>query len=982
MRDFFRDIWFNITEWWRHFCRWLRDLFQRDTGASSTPANNEQIEHTHTIAVRREKRSTETEAFDGGETRTFSAEETRNAARQAQHRSRERQEEPLFCERTRPRPFVLAVLFATVKLLCVAVVLVGFTGLGAAVGIAKAYIDTTPTLDRAQLTKSDRTSFLYDKNSRLITSIADVEYRDWVDIENIPELLQNAFIAVEDVRFYKHDGVDVKRLFSAALEVLGNNDSSGGSTITQQLIKNKVVGSERNYRRKIQEAYLALELEKEIDKKQILEAYLNDIHLGESNYGVKTAAMDYFGKELDQLTVRECAMLAGLTQNPYRYNPRKNKYQREATYWTQSQNRTDKVLGAMYEAGFITQEQYAAALKEDVYIVEVSAQKQLYDMPYFVEYAIRDVVTHMLTQRGLSDTSTNRSMLENELRTGGYHIYTTVDPKVQNTVQNTLAGWEAYPTLADPANAVVTEKNADGSVIETVEPQASAVVLDYHTGELRAVVGGRNTPTIRKGLNRAYQSYMEVGSSIKPLAVYGPALDLGASPGSIVYNFPSPIAGWNTEKGFPAIGDEKYIGPITLRRGLVSSLNVAAARVLQNFVTPSVSAAYLEALGVDPSRINADGSGLALGTSGITPIEMAGAYGAIANSGTYLEPISFTRVVDDTGKVILRGADVQKTRVVFKPSTTYMLVDMMTDAVKRGTGTKAKIDGMTVAGKTGTNSDYRSVYFAGITPYCTSVVWIGHEDYEQKLKSGSTGGKYAAPLWQSFMSKILDGRLDKPILEDSPASIGLVQRTVCAVSGKIATEACYQDANGRVPVTDWFEKTTVPQETCDVHIMTNICTMSGQVATEYCPQAYVQTTCAALIDVDSPFREFLPEVMTPYMANLIYTDLPAEVYMQQKFATDTVCSLHTPYGYGGSWQSVAVTNANDLIAEIKHYLQNVQTITDTERNTLTAGVANLESTMLSGDIGSINQEAERLRYNYEVISSANPPVSVGEQWMN
>ncbi|MDD3919647.1 MAG: PBP1A family penicillin-binding protein [Eubacteriales bacterium] len=898
MRDFFRDIWFNITEWWRHFCRWLRDLFQRDTGASSTPANNEQIEHTHTIAVRREKRSTETEAFDGGETRTFSAEETRNAARQAQHRSRERQEEPLFCERTRPRPFVLAVLFATVKLLCVAVVLVGFTGLGAAVGIAKAYIDTTPTLDRAQLTKSDRTSFLYDKNSRLITSIADVEYRDWVDIENIPELLQNAFIAVEDVRFYKHDGVDVKRLFSAALEVLGNNDSSGGSTITQQLIKNKVVGSERNYRRKIQEAYLALELEKEIDKKQILEAYLNDIHLGESNYGVKTAAMDYFGKELDQLTVRECAMLAGLTQNPYRYNPRKNKYQREATYWTQSQNRTDKVLGAMYEAGFITQEQYAAALKEDVYIVEVSAQKQLYDMPYFVEYAIRDVVTHMLTQRGLSDTSTNRSMLENELRTGGYHIYTTVDPKVQNTVQNTLAGWEAYPTLADPANAVVTEKNADGSVIETVEPQASAVVLDYHTGELRAVVGGRNTPTIRKGLNRAYQSYMEVGSSIKPLAVYGPALELGLSPASIIDNLPIAIEGWGGEKGYPYIGAEKWIGPITLRRGVVSSLNVAAARTLFKSVTPEVAADYLYKLGADPSKVNVDGPGLALGTSGLTTIQMAAAYGAIANGGVYQEPLSFTRVVDSAGKVIIDADEIRQNRQVFQTSTAYMLVDILKNAVASGTGTKAKIEGMTVAGKTGTNSDYSSVYFAGMTPYYTATVWIGHDSPAKVLKSGSSGGDYAAPLWQAFMSKIHEGLADREIIDESPADLGLVRKTVCSVTGLLATDACRADTAGHTPVSDWFLEDNAPTTYCDAHAAVAVCSASGQIATTNCPETSITAGSVVLIRPSSVYYSLSDELLAKAIPNYVRTELTLEQYKQGLEASQNLCTVHNNGMFG------------------------------------------------------------------------------------
>ena len=289
----------------------------------------------------------------------------------------------LFQKKKRNRPFALAVLFTSLKLLIVAFVVLCFAGLGLAFGIGKAYIDTAPTLDVAQLTISDRTSFLYDKDGKLMTSIADVEYRDWVDIEDIPDMLQNAFIAVEDVRFYKHQGVDFKRLFSAALEILGNSNSSGGSTITQQLIKNKILGSQRNYKRKIQEAYLALELEKMIGKDEILEAYLNDIYLGQSNYGVKTAAKDYFGKELSELTVRECAMLAGLPQAPYSYDPRRNMYVRDKMEITN--NRTDQVLERMYQAGYITKEQYESALREQVKILEVSEQKQMYDMAYFVE---------------------------------------------------------------------------------------------------------------------------------------------------------------------------------------------------------------------------------------------------------------------------------------------------------------------------------------------------------------------------------------------------------------------------------------------------------------------------------------------------------------------------------------------------------------------------------------------------------------------
>ncbi|MDR1620091.1 MAG: penicillin-binding protein, partial [Clostridiales bacterium] len=444
-----------------------------------------------------------------GDTRLFGTEELQKikAPPPAAHEN-----EPLFKERVRRRPFILSVLFTSLRFAIIGVLLLGLVFAGAGIGIAKAYVDTSPEIDLSLLTKSDRTSFIYDKDGQLITSIAEVEYRDWVDIEDIPERVRHAFVAVEDIRFYMHTGVDAKRLFSAVLEILGNSNSSGGSTITQQLVKNKILTNERTYKRKIQEVYLAFELEKQIEKDDILEAYLNDIHLGESNYGVKTAAMDYFGKELDALSIRECALLAGLTQNPYYYNPRLNRYKRDESRWEETMKRTDKVLLNMYEAGYIDMREYEQALKEEVSILEVSEQKQLYDMPYFVEYAIRDVVTHLIAQRGL--TESDRKSVETQLRTGGYHIYTTVDSDIQHRVQETLSTWDKYPELARPDESVKTETVGSGEVMETIQPQASAVVIDYHTGELRAIVGGRDTPKIRKSFNRAYQGYMELGSAI------------------------------------------------------------------------------------------------------------------------------------------------------------------------------------------------------------------------------------------------------------------------------------------------------------------------------------------------------------------------------------------------------------------------------------------------------------------------------------
>ncbi|NLI53053.1 MAG: hypothetical protein GX417_01875 [Clostridiales bacterium] len=867
--------------------------------------------------------------------------------------------EPLFTERKKPRSFALAVVFTSLKLTVLAFIVVGFIGMGLLLGVVKAYVETTPTLDVAQLTISDYTSYLYDMNGDLISSIADVEYRDWVDIENIPDMLKNAFIAVEDVRFYKHSGVDFKRLFSAALEILGNSNSSGGSTITQQLIKNKILGSQRNYKRKIQEAYLALELETLIDKDTILEAYLNDVDLGESNYGVKSGAKDYFGKELSELTIRECAMLAGLTQAPYRYDPRKNMYQRDKMEVTDE--RTNQVLSRMYQAGFITKDQYQSALTEDVHIVEVSEQKQMYDMAYFVEYAISDVVTHLLEKRGLSNTSANRTAVENELRTSGYHIYTTVDPTIQKTVQDTLSQWDNYPTLADTSKSLMVETKEDGTVIETVEPQAAAVVMDYHTGELRAVVGGRDEPTVRKGINRASQSYTEVGSSIKPLSVYGPALDLGYSPASITYNMDGPISGWTTEKGYPSGGLDSRYGPVTFRRALVSSLNVPAAHILMDDVTPAIAAQYLYELGATESKINVDGAGLALGTSGFTPIQMAAAYSAIANEGVYQEPLSFTKVLDADGNVILDADEVRDTHRVFQESTAWLLVDMMTDAVKTGTGTKAKITDMTVAGKTGTNSDYASVYFAGMTPYYVSTLWVGHDYPANKLKKGSSGGNEAAPLWQAYMAKIHEGLEDKAIIDADPTSLGLVKRTVCSVSGLLATDACKDDPDHK-PVTEWFLAADAPTEYCDMHVTLNICTAENALATEFCPEDSVEQVSYVLIRPDNPLYNFDDEYLLKALPTAVRTELTTDEFI----ASFKTCTVHSD----GSLSIFELkTQSQDLIQQVRDYLNTASGIPDDLANNLRDDIAALEVALSGYQYSEIEPLFETLSNDFTALQS-------------
>ncbi len=840
----------------------------------------------------------------------------------------------LFVKNKSNTPFALDVLFLSLKLLLVAVLIVGMAGAGLVYGVLKTYIETTPVFDIAQLTKSDRTSYLYDANGNELTSISAIEYRDWVELDDIPEMLRNAFISVEDVRFYKHSGVDFKRLFSAALEILGNSNSSGGSTITQQLIKNKVLGAERTYKRKVQEAFLALQCEKIMEKDAILEAYLNDIYLGESNYGVKTAAKDYFGKDLNELSIRECAMIAGLTQNPYNNNPRRNfyweRYGRNLdSYKNNTVRRTNTVLSRMYENDKITRDQYLSALNEEVSIKEVSENLRMYDHAYFVEYCIDDVITHWMEQDHVINNSQNRQLYENKLRTGGYRIYTTLDPVVQQTVQNELSDWDGYPKLADESQNKIEEIISDSITIETVEPQAAAVVIDQHTGEIRAIVGGRHEPQIRKGINRATHSLVEVGSSIKPLSVYGPALDNGASPATIIANTEGAIDGWGGDKGYPEGGltNKKNYGPVTLRYGLEQSLNVVAARLLfSRYVGIDQAVEYMKRLGIPESQLNKDGPGLALGTSGITPLQMCAAYAAIANNGYYNEPLSFTKVTDKDGNVILdadliRGSETK----VYKDATTpYLLVDLLKNAVESGTGKNARIEGYEVAGKTGTNSDYASVFFAGMTCKYTAVVWIGHDYPANKLETNASGGKFAATLWNLFMTKLMEGEESKPIINENESTLGLLQRTVCPISGKLATDACIHYRNSREEfnkfktITDWFSYASVPTKPCDIHATLSICKESGCVAGKYCDPENIEQRTYVLLRPGNQFYDLDDKIL-----NKIFGDtwVRTDRSIQQFIAEFPVCSIDS------SFDSLKQKGEN-LIRDVEELLSGENSVSD------------------------------------------------------
>ena len=804
----------------------------------------------------------------------------------------------LFKKRTRKPAFALSVLINALRLLVVFVLVAGLAGLGAVIGVGKAYVETSPTLDIQKIDDQAQTSFFYDTQGKLITDYKGTENRVMVSIAAMPQRLRNAFVAVEDARFYSHHGVDIKRIVGAFVANFISGSQQGGSTITQQLIKNTVLTNEMSYKRKIQEAYLAMQLESEYSKEEILEAYLNTIYLGENYYGVKVAAEGYFGKELHELSLRECAMLAGMTTNPYYYNARRNFYLRSSQttdYVAITNNRTDYVLRMMYENQLITHSEYMQALEPSTASVlrDSPQTQQLYPYVHYVEYAIKDVVQALLEVNGLSDTASNRSAMEKKLRTGGYKITLALDTEIQTQVEQTLYTYSDYPALRDPGDKVYRARNSDGTYDEIIQPQAAAAVIDYRTGELKAIVGSRTAPTSRLTLNRAADMNMPVGSAIKPIAVFAPAIEMGGSPASVVYNMPLPIEGWTGSDGKDSwpqnYGGSSYRGPQTLRTSLVKSDNTATAQALMSYVGVERSADFLLRLGVSEKHINKTPFGLSLGSSGLSVVEMATAFGVLGNGGIYQKPLSFLGIADSNGNVIYDAHQRQTRRQVFQPSTAWLTVDMMKEAVSKGTGTAAKISGQTVAGKTGTNSEQRGVFFSGMTGWYSAAVWIGHDNYKP-LSSKTTGGNSAAKLWKSFMEPIhkQKGLGDKDVLSGSPSDYGLVQATTCVVSGQLATDACRHDAMGYGVVTDYWAQGTAPTVYCQMHQVMVVCNDSGMPAGPYCPVSQSQRG-VVMLPQGHPLARFLN---TQYQGVL-------NDYLGRSLTSGGLqtCTLHNEYTY-------------------------------------------------------------------------------------
>ncbi|AIS51466.1 penicillin-binding protein 1A [Thermoanaerobacter kivui] len=710
------------------------------------------------------------------------------------------------------------------KFIIYAVIILIFAGIGAIGGKVLAIIKNTPPISQEALTSQNQSSIVYANDSngqwKRVAILHGADNRLWVPIEKIPKDLQNAFVAIEDQRFYRNNlGIDPKRIIGALIADIkaGGKPVQGASTITQQLVKNTMLSSEKTLSRKIQEAVLAWRLEQKYSKQQILEAYLNTIYLGGPNvnaYGVQAAALAYFGKDVSQLNLAECAMIAGITNNPSLYSPYANL---EA-----ATERQHLVLKEMLEQGYITKEQYDKAIAEK--LVFKKTNFTTYDHKYFIDQVINDVADALSKKLNISHDEAI-----NKIYNGGLRIYSTMDLRIQSYIEEAFKNPKLFP---------VNSKIKD-------EAQGAMVVMDWKTGEVKGLVGGRDTSNIVRGFNRATQAYRQPGSSIKPLTVYAPALESGLTAATVVDDVPTTFGNWTPHN----YESSTYRGLVTLREALTHSLNIPAVKVVDR-IGIATSANYGKKFGLDITKNDMYLPALALGGlyKGVTPLQEAAAYGAIANGGVYTTPITFTKITDSEGNLILENKPLR--HVVLSEQNAYILTSIMEDVVKYGTGTRARLPNMPVAGKTGTTDNYSNAWFTGFTPYYVATVWMGYDNNSMTLRDDRrgvvVGGSFPAEMWKTVMLQI---HKDLPY-KDFVRPPGIISVTVCKDSGELPTDLCHLDPRGDRTYAEIFAQGTQPTTYCTVHVTAKINFQNGKLATALTPPELVKDA----VFIDPPGR--------------------------------------------------------------------------------------------------------------------------------
>ena len=688
------------------------------------------------------------------------------------------------------------------------------------------------------------------------------ENRIWVDLENIPKYLQEAAIAIEDKRFEKHHGVDWKGTTRAILYTLFGKNVQGGSTITQQLVKNVTGDNQVTVKRKITEIYRALELEKRYEKDEILEAYLNEVYFGQRCSGVMTAARVYFGKDVSELSLAECASMMGITNNPSMYDP-------FISSWTRENNRERQltILSEMLSQGKIDQEEYDAAVAEDIQFANGFTISGKYvgsdgtvtepdtedttdtsddtDSPaddstptikgsnsWFTDAMITDVAEALVEKLGITEKVNSEGkkvsaydQAINMVYSKGYKIYTTQNPKYQKIAEDVCYNLENIPYTSSYTNAA-------GEQVED-QLQIALTIVDPTNGYVVAMIGGAGEKVVDRGWNWA-TSARQCGSAIKPLSVYAPALDAGViTPASVIDDYPVEMLGGSI---WPVNAYSGYRSIMTLQDAIRNSSNPTAVRTAIKLTLPSSYAFMTENLSfttLTNDDMTAAGA-LALGglSKGVTTREMAAAYATFARGGVYTTPRTYTEVLDHNGNVILENKT--ESHVAMNESTAYAMNELLKNVVRSGTGTGANFSGMTIAGKTGSTNSNNDRYFVGYTPYYTAAVWVGYDTPTRIVASGNP----AATLWKTFMSKVHAGLPNKDF---EVSSADMVSVTVCTQTGLLASAGCPSQ-------TVKVAKSYAPSLSCDGHISVTVCADSGMLASDYCPNV----TTAYVLDLSQP----------------------------------------------------------------------------------------------------------------------------------
>ena len=715
----------------------------------------------------------------------------------------------------------------------------------------------------------DQNSTVYyvdsDGNITVLQNIHAKNKSEWATYDELPKNLINATIAIEDKRFYEHQGVDWITTIKACARMFFGNSSMGGSTITQQTIKNLFDEKDVTVQRKVLEIFRAIEFEKRYDKETILEWYFNVIYMGERCTGVKSAAATYFGKELEMLSIAECASLISITNNPSLYNPyRSNLDAGGLTGAERNKVRQVHVLEEMLDQGMITEEEFNTEVARELtykrgiafedqlavcdatdcgYRSTVSSFKkdgEFYYCPrcnaqtsigtnasrevysYFVDTVIEDVAQALAERDGMEWNDATKETYKNIIQSGGYHIYSTIDMDVQNQLDKIYQDLSQIP------------KTRSGQQL-----QSAMVIIDNRTGDIVALCGGVGTEKVHDGLNRAVDSDLQTGSSIKPISVYAPAFESGAiTPATVIKDLPHHYL---SGSGWPKNDDRKYQYSYTIHDGVRRSVNAVAVNTLdligtaysykfakEQFGLVSLLEKYNKA-GIEMSDI--DYAPLAMGaqTLGVSVREMASAFGTFANKGVWREGRTFTKVYDRYGNLVLDNT--QDNREVLSEKTVDYMNYCLQDAVYNGTGGNAQINGQIVYGKTGTTSSNRDRWFCGFTKHYTAAVWCGYDDPE--VINLVNGGNPAAQLFKKVLEPLHKG-LSKETMYDASK---MVTVTVCLDSGKVATEACEADVRATGDFTRLSKalvyKEDVPKDKCDKHVLLTVCSEGG-VANEYC----------------------------------------------------------------------------------------------------------------------------------------------------